>query len=71
MVRKYDKSDMNKNSSKNIDKTMYTQALDSNIPAMPKENYDCLTELLTTEHERNEWNMDFTITELNKAIQNI
>jgi hypothetical protein len=52
MVRKYDKSDTNKNNSKNISKTMYTQALDSNIPAMPKENYVCLSELPTTKHER-------------------
>jgi potassium voltage-gated channel Eag-related subfamily H protein 8 len=50
---------------------MYTQALDSKIPAMPKENYDWPTELPTTEHERDEWNMDFTITELNTAIQHI
>jgi hypothetical protein len=70
MVRKYNKSDMSENSNNNIDKTIYSQALDSNIPAMPKENYDYLTNITGTEHE-NEWDMYFNITELNTAIKSI
>jgi hypothetical protein len=37
------------------------QALDRNIPAIPAENYDQLTDTTQTEQDGNEWNRDFTI----------